>query len=152
MAAIQILAALDPEDEVALAGFDNKYWGIVRLHPGPRGRSRRRFDDVEPFGSTALHDALDQAAHDLASHGEGRRAVVVITDGVDTASQRPGRGRDPALPRPRRPHLRRVGRSPPWTTRPPRSSRGASGPAAATAGLRAAGALRRGCPAAPPSR
>src|SRR6185503_15460551 len=37
--------------------------------------------------STGLHDGLDRAARDLASHGEGRRAVVVITDGVDTASQ-----------------------------------------------------------------
>ena len=41
-----------------------------------------------PFGSTALHDALDKAAHDIASHGEGRRAVVVITDGIDTSSQK----------------------------------------------------------------
>ena len=45
------------------------------------------FADLKPFGSTALHDALDHAAHDIASHGEGRRAVVVITDGVDTSSQ-----------------------------------------------------------------
>jgi Ca-activated chloride channel family protein len=43
--------------------------------------------DLEPFGSTALHDALDHAAQDLASWGEGRRAVIVLTDGVDTASQ-----------------------------------------------------------------
>jgi len=43
--------------------------------------------EVESFGATALHDALAQAASDLASHGEGRRAVVVLTDGVDTASR-----------------------------------------------------------------
>jgi hypothetical protein len=41
-----------------------------------------------PFGSTALHDALDKAARDIAAHGEGRRAVVVITDGIDTSSQK----------------------------------------------------------------
>jgi Ca-activated chloride channel family protein len=45
-------------------------------------------DEIEPYGSTALHDALEHAARDLASHGEGRRAVVVITDGIDTSSQR----------------------------------------------------------------
>lgn len=86
MAATQILASLSPEDEVALAGFDHRYWGIVRF---TRDRSAidQGLDEVAPFGSTALHDALDHAAHDLASHGEGRRAVVVITDGVDTASQ-----------------------------------------------------------------
>jgi len=86
MAVTQILGGLAPEDEVALAGFDHRYWGLV-----PFTRDRQRildaFSALQPFGSTALHDALDRAAHDLASAGEGRRAVVVVTDGVDTASQ-----------------------------------------------------------------
>jgi len=87
MAAYQLLDALPPEDQVALAGFDNKYWGIV---PFTRERTKVKdaFSELDPFGSTALHDALDKAAYDIASHGEGRRAVVVITDGVDTASQK----------------------------------------------------------------
>jgi hypothetical protein len=70
---------------VALAGFDSRYFGLV-----PFTTDRRpimgAFDDLAPFGSTALHDALDKAAQDLASHGEGRRAVIVVTDGVDTSS------------------------------------------------------------------
>jgi Ca-activated chloride channel homolog len=86
MAAIQLLAALDVQDEVALAGFDHKYWGIVAFTRN-RAAIQKAFSELQPFGATALHDALDRAAHDLASHGEGRRAVVVITDGVDTASQ-----------------------------------------------------------------
>ncbi len=86
MAAIQLLASLAPDDEAALAGFDHKYWGIVAFTKD-RKKIEEGFGELEPFGSTALHDALDKAAGDLASHGEGRRAVVVITDGVDTASQ-----------------------------------------------------------------
>jgi len=86
MAAIQLLASLSPDDEAALAGFDHRYWGIVAFTKD-RQKIERGFEELEPFGSTALHDALDKAASDLASHGEGRRAVVVITDGVDTASQ-----------------------------------------------------------------
>jgi len=86
MALKQLLAALAPEDEAALAAFDHRYWGVVAFT-----KDRRALEDayagIEPFSSTALHDALDHAASDLASHGEGRRAVVVITDGVDTASQ-----------------------------------------------------------------
>jgi Ca-activated chloride channel homolog len=86
MAALQILAALDPDDEAALAAFDHKYWGVVAFT-----RDRRKVEqamaEIEPFGATALHDALARASSDLASHGEGRRAVVVLTDGVDTASQ-----------------------------------------------------------------
>ena len=105
MAAMQILAALDPEDEAALAAFDHKYWGVVAFT-----RDRRKVEEamaeIEPFGATALHDALARAASDLASHGEGRRAVVVLTDGVDTASQLLRRRGPRALAGPRRADLR----------------------------------------------
>ena len=87
MAAVQLMAALAPEDEVALAGFDSRYFGVVRFTPD-RKAVEAGFSELAPFGATALHDALDHAAADIASHGEGRRAVVVITDGVDTASQK----------------------------------------------------------------
>jgi len=87
MAAWQVMAALGPEDETALAGFDSEYWGIVQFTKD-RERVKKGLEDVVPFGSTALHDALDKAARDIAAHGEGRRAVVVITDGIDTSSQK----------------------------------------------------------------
>ena len=83
-----LLGGLDPGDEVALAGFDHKYWGIVAFTK-ERDAIRRGLAEVTPFGSTALHDALDRAAQDLASHGEGRRAIIVLTDGIDTASTTP---------------------------------------------------------------
>jgi Ca-activated chloride channel homolog len=86
MAIVQLLGALGPEDQVALAGFDSRYFGLVAFTQDKES-VLRALDTVEPFGSTALHDALDKAASDLASHGEGRRAVVVITDGIDTSSQ-----------------------------------------------------------------
>ncbi len=86
MAATQVLAALAPEDQAALAGFDSEYWGIVAWTKDKR-KIEAGLSGLKPFGSTALHDALDHAARDVASHGEGRRAVVVITDGVDTASR-----------------------------------------------------------------
>jgi len=85
MAVRQVVAGLEPEDEVALAGFDHQYWGIV---PFTRDHEKvvAGVGAIESFGSTALHDALDHAANDLASWGQGRRAIVVVTDGVDTAS------------------------------------------------------------------
>jgi Ca-activated chloride channel family protein len=86
-AARQILDVLSPEDQVAVAGFDSRYWGVVAF-TRDRESVRRGVDSIAPFGSTALHDALDKAARDIASHGEGRRAVVVLTDGVDTSSQK----------------------------------------------------------------
>ncbi len=86
MAAVQLLAALGPADEIALAGFDSDYWTVV---PFTRDRAalRQGLARIRPFGATALHDALDRAAADVAAQGEGRRAVVVVTDGVDTASR-----------------------------------------------------------------
>jgi Ca-activated chloride channel family protein len=87
MAVVQILAALGPNDEVALAAFDHEFWGVVAF-TRDKPRIGEGLEGIVPFGSTALHDALDKAARDLASHGEGRRAVVVVTDGLDTASQR----------------------------------------------------------------
>ena len=86
-AASQLLHALAPEDEVAVAGFDSRYWGVVAF-TRDRAVVRKGLDSITPFGSTALHDALDKAAYDIASHGEGRRAVVVLTDGIDTSSQK----------------------------------------------------------------
>jgi Ca-activated chloride channel family protein len=86
-AAARFLEELSPEDQVAVAGFDSRYWGVVAF-TRDREAVRKGLETVTPFGSTALHDALDQAARDIASHGEGRRAVVVLTDGVDTSSQK----------------------------------------------------------------
>ena len=88
-AATQLLPALAPEDQVALAGFDHRYWGVVAFTTDREADPARRWTTIKPFGSTALHDALDHAARDLATWGEGRRAVVVLTDGVDTSSQLP---------------------------------------------------------------
>ena len=86
-AAERVLDALGDEDLVALAGFDSRYFGVVAF-THDREAVRAGLATVERFGSTALNDALDKAARDLASHGEGRRAIVVITDGVDTASEK----------------------------------------------------------------
>lgn len=86
-AAERILEALSPEDQVAVAGFDSRYWGVVAF-TRDREAVRKGLASITPFGSTALHDALDKAAGDIASHGEGRRAIVVLTDGVDTSSQK----------------------------------------------------------------
>jgi len=86
-AASRFLDALSPEDQVALAGFDSRYWGVVAFTPD-REAVRKGMETITPFGSTALNDALDKAARDIASHGEGRRAIVVLTDGVDTSSRK----------------------------------------------------------------
>jgi VWFA-related protein len=87
MAAIQLLGALSPEDRVGLAGFDKDYFALVQW-TGNFDEVRQALTELESFGTTALHDALEKAAEDIAGQGEGQRAIVVITDGNDTASER----------------------------------------------------------------
>lgn len=87
MAMTQLLGGLGPRDRAALAGFDSRYFGVVPF-TNDWDRILQSLGELRPFGATALNDALDKAAADIASHGEGRRAVVVLTDGVDNASQK----------------------------------------------------------------
>jgi hypothetical protein len=73
---------LSAEDQAALAGFDGRYWGSSL---SPRTRPRwAGLDQITPFGRR-LSTTPRQGAHDVAGHGEGRRAVVV-TDGIDTSA------------------------------------------------------------------
>ena len=81
-----VLAQLhDGEDEVAVYTFDSS------LH------ERRGFtanlesvsdalSDFEPFGSTSLYDATAATARRLAERSTSHRAIVVLTDGIDTSS------------------------------------------------------------------
>jgi Ca-activated chloride channel family protein len=42
--------------------------------------------DAAPFGVTSLYDAIAETARRLGTRPSGRRAIVVLTDGVDTSS------------------------------------------------------------------
>jgi VWFA-related protein len=73
-------------DEVALFTFD------VELHqrrPFTRDipQLRGALDDFKPFGSTSLYDATAGAAKQLAERSATHKAVIVLTDGVDTSSE-----------------------------------------------------------------
>jgi VWFA-related protein len=50
--------------------------------------------DLKADGMTALNDAIFQAAKDLGDRPEKRRAIIVLSDGMDTYS---GRSADKAL-------------------------------------------------------
>ena len=70
----------------------------------------------------------------MASHGEGRRAVVVITDGIDTSSQKNAEDGDRALAGARRAHLRRVRGLAPRRSATRSCSSGKKRPGSATVG------------------
>jgi len=76
----------DGRDEAALFAFDSvlRVQQPFTVHPGSIGP---HFDEVEPFGTTSLYDAIAETARIVARRPQQRRAVIVFTDGVDTSSQ-----------------------------------------------------------------
>jgi Ca-activated chloride channel family protein len=85
-AAMQLIHSLDPVDRVAVYGFDKD---VFELCPFTEDRQKAiaALEGVEAFGVTAIHDAVAKASALVEGQGFGRRAIVVITDGIDTASQ-----------------------------------------------------------------
>jgi len=76
---------LDGRDEVGLFTFDGglHQQHAFTQHPAAVNES---FTDIAPFGITSLYDAIAETARRLEERPARRRAIVVLTDGVDTGS------------------------------------------------------------------
>ena len=85
-AAIQLIHSLDAEDRVAVYAFDQHLYQVTTFTED-KEKAIATLEKIEPFGSTALYDALALAASEVEHQGFGRRAIVVMTDGVDTSSR-----------------------------------------------------------------
>jgi Ca-activated chloride channel homolog len=72
-------------DEAALYTFDSSLQEVV---PFTRDVDRIRRVNLEgrPWGITSLYDAIGRAAKTVAARANRHRALLVITDGVDTGS------------------------------------------------------------------
>jgi VWFA-related protein len=73
-------------DQIALLTFDNELHEVQPYTTTPADVVRK-LHSVRPFGSTALYDAVVQAGRTLVAQGESRRAVIVVTDGLDNRSR-----------------------------------------------------------------
>ena len=86
-AAFHLLNQLeDGRDEAGLFAFDSRLREVAPFTVDTRAL-KGALGEVDPFGATSLHDAISAAAERVATRPTGRRAVVVLTDGVDTASR-----------------------------------------------------------------
>jgi Ca-activated chloride channel homolog len=86
-AAYHVLTLLEPgRDEAALFTFDSRLHEVAPFTVDTRAL-QGALGEVDPFGATSLHDAIAEAAERAATRKGRRRAVVVITDGIDTASR-----------------------------------------------------------------
>ena len=74
------------EDEAALFTFDSKLEEVVSFTKDVE-RIRRVSLEGKPWGMTSLYDAIAAAARSVAERANRHRALLVITDGVDTGSR-----------------------------------------------------------------
>jgi VWFA-related protein len=85
-AAFAFIQQLREDDQVMVVSFDSK----VRFHcdfTSDYDELRRAIDETRIGGSTKLYEAVDKVV-DRLGQIEGRKAIVLFTDGVDTASRR----------------------------------------------------------------
>jgi len=73
------------EDEVAVFTFDSELHQR-REFTRDVDTLRGALSEFEPFGSTSLYDATAETARRLAVQSATHKAILVLTDGVDTSS------------------------------------------------------------------
>ena len=75
----------DGQDEVALLTFDS---GLHERQDFTQdlGKLRGALSDFEAFGTTSLYDATAATARRVAARSASHRAIIVLTDGIDTSS------------------------------------------------------------------
>ena len=76
----------DGEDELGLFTFDN------RLHERQSFTSKisglkGALDEFKAFGATSLYDATEATARRLAERSAAHKAIIILTDGIDTSSR-----------------------------------------------------------------
>ncbi len=86
-AAHHVLSWLEQgRDEAALFTFDSRLEEVAPFTVDTR-TLQGALGEVDPFGATSLNDAVAEAAQRVATRTGRRRAVIVITDGMDTYSR-----------------------------------------------------------------
>ncbi len=84
-AAIRFLDGLRPEDVAAVYRFDSK---VERVQEFSGGRDLAPIAyAIKAKGMTTLNDAIVEASKRLADRTEVRKAIVVLSDGMDTFSK-----------------------------------------------------------------
>jgi Ca-activated chloride channel family protein len=78
---------LRPQDRFALICFADEQVSWVTEFTSDRKRFLERLLVQEGYGQTALNDAVAAAPKLVDESGTGRKAIVLITDGVDNASR-----------------------------------------------------------------
>jgi Ca-activated chloride channel family protein len=84
--AVATMSLRDGRDEAALFTFDSELREVVSFTTDVNHIHKVNLKG-KPWGQTSLYDAVAQAARAVAERQTRHRAVLVITDGVDTGSR-----------------------------------------------------------------
>jgi Ca-activated chloride channel family protein len=83
----RLLAQLDAQrDDAALMSFDTRLLNL-REFTSNFDDLRSGFKEIDAFGATSVYDAIAGASGIVARQTQKRRALLVVTDGSDNASQ-----------------------------------------------------------------
>lgn len=83
LAALRFIDALAPEDRVSIISFSDKA-RVLTDFTSDRRKIGEAIEIAEGRGKTYLYDSLRFSLTRLAREGKRRKAVVVLTDGIDT--------------------------------------------------------------------
>lgn len=86
-AAISFVNQLRADDKVMVVSFNNDI-RILSEFTTDRARLHRAIQRANTGDGTRLYDAVDMVMNQQLSRVQGRKAVVLFTDGVDTTSRR----------------------------------------------------------------
>lgn len=82
-AARRFLKELRPQDRAAVLAFNQEVTLLSDL-TSDRRRLERALGSLEPGSGTSFYDALMLTASEVLKRASGRKAIVVLTDGVDS--------------------------------------------------------------------
>lgn len=85
-AALEFIEQLRPDDRVIVAAFDRNL-AVLAEATSDRRVLTTAIRRVKTGGSTGLYNAIDVMINKRLNRIRGRKAIVLFTDGVDTASQ-----------------------------------------------------------------
>jgi VWFA-related protein len=85
-AAIEFLNQLIPGDQVLIVSFGNQVI-VEQEFTSDRGRLASAIRRTQANGSTKLYEAVYLTVAERLRHVDGRKAMIILSDGEDTASQ-----------------------------------------------------------------
>ena len=86
-AAIAFLNQLRPDDRALIVAFDKRFTQLTEV-TGDRKILSEGINRVKTGAGTAVYDTIDTIINSKLKQISGRKAIVILTDGVDTASVR----------------------------------------------------------------